>query len=104
MNSGLRQSDLDEIILVMKQFPAVEQAILFGSRAKGTFKRGSDVDIAIKGRDIDHEIVIKLLFQLNEESSLPYFFDIVHYEEISEKALQEHIDRVGQSIYHRRPQ
>ncbi len=99
MDFGLRQADLDAIVRVLKQFSAVEQAILFGSRAKGTYKKGSDIDIAIKGKNIGHEVVSALAFQLNEESVLPYFFDVVHFEGISEKALLEHIERVGQSIY-----
>jgi len=99
MDFGLRQADLEEIDHILKQFPAIEEAFLFGSRAKGTFKSGSDVDIAIKGESVDHDVVAKLLFQLNEESALPYFFDVIHYEEISEKALLEHVDRVGRPIY-----
>jgi uncharacterized protein len=43
----------------------------------------------------------KAMLGLNEESSLPYFFDIVHYEQISEQELTEHIDRVGMLIYKR---
>jgi hypothetical protein len=46
-------------------------------------------------------VVAALSFLLNEESATPYFFDVVHFEEISEKALLEHINRVGQSIYPR---
>jgi hypothetical protein len=44
---------------------------------------------------------MKLSFLLNEESATPYFFDVVHFEEISEKELLEHINRVGQCIYSR---
>ncbi|SHO50995.1 hypothetical protein [Desulfopila aestuarii] len=58
-----------------------------------------DIDIAIKGRAIEQSCVSGLSYALNEESSLPYFFDIIHYESISEKALIEHIDRVGCQIY-----
>ena len=101
MNFGLRQQDLDEIIRTLEKFPLVEEAIIFGSRAKGTFKKGSDIDIAIKGKGIDHELVASLSFLLNEESAMPYFFDIVHFEEISEKELIAHINRVGQCLFSR---
>ena len=101
MDFGLRQQDLTEIIRILQRFPAVEEAVIFGSRAKGNFKKGSDIDIAVKGKAIGYEAVASLSFLLNEESATPYFFDIVHFEEISEKALIEHINRVGQCIYSR---
>ena len=101
MNFGLRQQDLDEIVGILQRFPAVEEAVIFGSRAKGNFKKGSDIDIAIKGKAIGRETVASLSFLLNEESATPYFFDIVHFEGISEKALLEHVNRVGQCIYSR---
>ena len=101
MDFGLRQQDLDEIIHILQRFPVIEEAIIFGSRAKGNFKKGSDIDLAVRGKGIDHEVVASLSFLLNEESATPYFFDIVHFEEISEKELLEHINRVGQCIYSR---
>jgi uncharacterized protein len=99
MRYGLRQGDIDEILHVLGQFPQIEEAMVFGSRAKGNFKPGSDVDIAIKGQAIDRSCVAGLSFFLNEETSLPYFFDIVHYEEITEEELARHIDRVGKVLY-----
>jgi len=104
MDTGLRPQDLKEIIEILKAGSAVDEAILFGSRAKGNYKQGSDVDIAIKGTEIDHQLVAMLNFQLNEDSAMPYFFDIVHYEGIMETALKEHIDRVGLCIYARHDQ
>jgi len=99
MNFGLQQGDLNEIVRILDTFPEIEEAILFGSRAKGTFKKGSDIDIAVKGTGIDDQVVTSLSYLLNEESSLPYFFDIVHLDILSEQALRAHIDRVGKRIY-----
>lgn len=101
MNFGLRQQDLAEIIATLKKFPAVEEAIIFGSRAKGNYKKGSDVDIAVKGARITHDVVLAISFALNEDSGMPYFFDIVHFEEITEKELLDHITRVGQGVFSR---
>ena len=101
MDFGLRQQDIDEIIRVLKGFPTIMEAVIFGSRAKGNQKKGSDVDIAIKGDDIDHSVVASLAFLLNEESASPYFYDIVHFEMLSEKELVGHINRVGKCIYSR---
>jgi predicted nucleotidyltransferase len=101
MDFGLREQDVAEIIRILQQFSVVEEAIIFGSRAKGNFKKGSDIDIAVKGKGIDHNVVASLSFLLNEETLTPYFFDIVHFEEISGKELIEHINRVGQCLYSR---
>ena len=101
MNHGLRQRDIEEIVQALRRFPEIDEALLFGSRAKGNYKPGSDVDIAIKGRKIKHSCVVDLSFFLNEESLLPYFFDIVHYEGITERELTQHIDRVGKLLYAR---
>lgn len=101
MKFGLRQQDIAEIIDTLKQYPAIEEAIIFGSRAKGNYKKGSDIDIALKGESLEYDMISALSFYLNEESSLPYYFDVVHFEEISEKKLTEHINRVGCLFYSR---
>lgn len=95
---GLKNSDLKIIYKALNSCPNVKEAILFGSRAKGTENPGSDVDIALKGNDL-REVTFKLSGYLNEESPLPYYFDIIDYHSIQNKDLIEHIDRVGKSIY-----
>ena len=95
MSYGLLDQDIEIISQAINKFPEISQAILFGSRAKGNYKTGSDVDLAIKGTDINHETVSGLSFMLNEELALPYFFDIIHYEKITEPKLIQHIERVG---------
>ena len=99
MDFGLRRQDIAEIINIFRQFPAVEEAWIFGSRAKGTYKKGSDIDIAIKGREIDHKLVMALSSRFNEETSMPYFFDIVHYDALTDPELRAHIDRVGKRFF-----
>ncbi len=99
MNTGLSRQDHSEIIAILRKFPTIEEAIVFGSRAKGNYKQGSDVDLAIKGHDINHEVVASLSYLLNEESAMPYFFDVVHLDELTEKDLAGHIQRVGVRIY-----
>ena len=99
MDFGLQSDDLDEIVKIFQQYQAVEEAIIFGSRAKGNYRKGSDIDIAIKGKDIGYDDVTSLSFAFNEESTMPYYFDIVHFEAISETALIDHINRVGRRIF-----
>ena len=72
---------------------------MFGSRALGTYKAASDVDLAIFGTAVSRDSASKLKFEIEEESYLPYFFDVVSYNNISNADLKEHIDRHGMTIY-----
>ena len=99
MNYGLKQRDIDYLITALKQFPEIEIAIIFGSRAKGNYKPASDLDIVVKGERIADNTILKLLDLLEEELPLPYFIDVLHYEKINNKELKEHIDRVGKVFY-----
>lgn len=98
MDTGLTAADINRITAAIKQFPEIEAAVIFGSRAKDTYKKASDVDLAIKGRDVSPDIIQRLSFLLNEELPLPYYFDVVHYESLENQLLVEHIDRVGKSV------
>jgi len=97
---GLKENDLEEIISILREHKEVEEALVFGSRAKGNHKNGSDVDIALKGK-ITFEIVSHISFLLNEETAMPYRFDVLNYNTIRNKELTEHIDRTGISFYQR---
>ena len=89
---GLSQAELESIQRVCKEVD-IKRAILFGSRAKGNYKKGSDIDLAVIGDEK------KLSYILNEETTLPYFFDVINFNKITNKNLLEHIKRVGQIIY-----
>lgn len=94
---GLKDGDIETIIAVLKKYSQVEQALIFGSRAKGNYKPGSDVDIVLKG-DV-YDITTEISFSLNEESILPYKFDVLDYNSISNENLIDHINRVGIVFY-----
>lgn len=99
MSFGLKDSDIEYIRNAMKRFKEIEKAVIFGSRAKGNFKAASDVNIAIYGEKINFDVLSKLHAILEEESPMPYFFDIIDYSHLNHKELKEHIDRVGKIIY-----
>jgi uncharacterized protein len=98
---GLMQSDLAAIKDILSQHSSVENARIFGSRAKGTHHVGSDVDIALAGQTLTFEAVQHIAYLLNEETIMPYRFDIVDYNAITNPAVTEHIDRVGVELYRR---
>jgi predicted nucleotidyltransferase len=96
---GLSNSDLKDIIAIFKKKQEIIDLILFGSRAKGTFETGSDIDLAIKGENLKQNDFLDLLIDL-DNLNLPYRFDLVIYERINSKPLLEHINRVGISLYY----
>ncbi|MBU1822949.1 MAG: nucleotidyltransferase domain-containing protein [Bacteroidetes bacterium] len=96
---GLLEADLTTIIQTLRKYPSVESAYLFGSRAKGDFRKGSDVDIALKGKALNFETLSQISYWLNEETTMPYRFDIVNYHSVHNDALLAHIDRIGLELY-----
>ena len=98
MGHGLKERDIENINKASRTFPEIERHHP-GFHAGQIHKNASDVDLAIKGKSITDKTTKRLSSKLNEELPLPYFIDIVHYESIRNKALIEHIDRVGEVIY-----
>lgn len=99
MMYGLSDKDLDMLIKAVNEFPEIEETVIFGSRALGNYKKGSDVDLALKGSAISKRTVLGLSDLLNEVYPLPYFFDIVHYDIIKNPNLIKHIDDHGVVLY-----
>ena len=101
MKFGLSDTEVNTIESVLKGFPGIRSAIIYGSRAKGTNRPGSDIDIALMtDTDFTQDELLKLLHEF-DESNLPYLFDITEYAAIRNTDLKDHIDRVGKSIYQR---
>lgn len=99
MPYGFTEPQFAKLVNSFSEIPGIQSAILFGSRAKGNYHTGSDVDIALKGDNLQLSDVLKILNFL-EESEIPYTFDIIIYHSISSKELLEHINRAGIVIYH----
>jgi predicted nucleotidyltransferase len=96
---GLSTLDMDDVERAITSVPEIEKVVVFGSRAKGTFRPGSDVDLALWGRSLDHDALLELGVRLNQEGFLPYHFDLVEYQTIENQALRDHIDRRGIVIF-----
>jgi predicted nucleotidyltransferase len=94
---GFKSGDLETIVQTFAKFPEIKKAVIFGSRAKGNYQSGSDVDIAVWA--ISNEPIWQLSGILNDEILLPYKFDIVNYDAIDNGELKEHINRAGVEIY-----
>ncbi len=101
MITGLSEKQIKEITVQLVSFTNIYKAAVFGSRAMGNSKPGSDVDIAIWGVGIGPIEAKNLAIRLNEYTSLPYKFDVVAYDAISDNALKEHINAVGKVFFER---
>jgi predicted nucleotidyltransferase len=91
---GLSPKELENLKNVFKKFDDIKEVILFGSRALGTHKTASDIDLAIKG-NVDINTLSKLKYTLEEDTNLPYFFDVVIYDNLDNSELKKHIDEFG---------
>lgn len=101
MKYGLSEAQLREIINFIAQYPEVETAVLFGSRALGTYKEASDVDIALQGEKVNFSLAAKMKFNIEEDTYLPFFFDFIAYPGITNDELKKHIDDKGIVIFRR---
>ena len=94
---GLSAEVLAAITNCLRQFPDIVWAKIYGSRAKGNYQRGSDIDIAFSS-PIDCSA--DLLEALDNQPT-PYLFDVTHYESLKHEDLKAHIERVGVVFYER---
>jgi len=95
---ALTDSELQTLRDVFSRFSDISEVILFGSRARGTHRPSSDVDLALKGKNLSIDTLAKLRYILEEETNLPYFFDIVIYDRVENEALKREIDEGGEKI------
>lgn len=94
---GLSPETLAAIDACLRRYPDLVWVKVYGSRAKGTYRRGSDIDLAF-GSPTDRSA--ELLAALDDLPT-PYRFDVTHYESLRHTGMKEHIDRVGVVILNR---
>jgi predicted nucleotidyltransferase len=100
---GIAEFSYSQIIGAVEAFPEIERVVLFGSRAMGNAKTGSDIDLAIYGHKVTRETASRLSAELNEHRPIPYYVDILVYAEMSHEGLKRHIDEHGRELYRRHP-
>ena len=97
---GLSAETLAKINSVIAQHPEVESVILYGSRAKGNYRNGSDIDITLTGSALTHRIMLRIDDEI-DDLLLPYLFDISIFSHIDNSDLVDHIHRCGIPLYRR---
>ncbi|MBI5694966.1 MAG: nucleotidyltransferase domain-containing protein [Nitrospirae bacterium] len=100
MTFGLKDSTIERIRGVFANHPEVEKAVLYGSRAKGTYKNGSDIDLTLHGDGLTLQTMNSIANEI-DDLMLPYMFDLSIYSDIKDPDMLEHIERVGVVFYER---
>jgi predicted nucleotidyltransferase len=96
---GLRNKDMDYMLSLFQKIEAIEKVILYGSRATGLHERGSDVDLAIAGKEVKFTEIAEIHHLLENESPTLLAFDVLHYDTLKNEKLKGYIDKEGIVIY-----
>ena len=98
MKYGLSERTLQKIQSVLSRYPQVEKAILYGSRAAGTYRNGSDIDLTLCGEALTHSVLSRIDTEL-DDLLLPYTIDLSIFHQIDNPAMVEQIQRIGIDFY-----
>ncbi len=98
MPYGLPDETLARIRSVFAAHPEIEKAVLYGSRAKGNFRAGSDIDLCLVGEAVSLAQQLRIESEL-DDLLLPYKIDLSRFHALDNPALTDHIRRVGVTVY-----
>ena len=100
MRYGLSEETIEKICGILAQHPAIEKVILYGSRAKGTFRPGSDIDLSLQGATLTLKELGDIVSEI-DDLLLPYTIDLLIFDTLDHVNLRDHIERVGKIFYER---
>lgn len=95
---GLTKQCIETLSAIFSKYPDILEIRLFGSRAKGTYHPGSDIDMAIMNKGVQSKTIQRVLSDC-EDSNLPYSVDLIDYNTLTNLELKKHIERVGVLFY-----
>jgi len=99
MKYGLSERTLSTLDSIFRKYPGIKEVILYGSRAKGNYRGGSDIDLSIKaGSEFTFAELLRIAGDF-DDSDMPYLVDVSIYEDLSNPDLKAHIDRVGKVLF-----
>lgn len=98
MKFGLSDSVIVELQDVFRRHKNISKVLIFGSRAKGNYREGSDIDLVAIGNNLDYKQIIKILTEI-DDLELLYSVDLLDYSKIIGTPIGDHINRVGQVFY-----
>ena len=95
---GLSDDTVRDLCSIFRRYKNISKVIIFGSRAKGNYRPGSDIDLALVGDGIDCREIMCILDDI-DDTGLLYKVDLLDYASISGNPIGRHIDRVGKIFY-----
>lgn len=98
MKFGLSDTVIKELQDVFRRHANIRKVLIFGSRSKGNYRAGSDIDLAVIGSDVDYNLLLDILCEI-DDLDLLYSVDLLDYQQKKGTPLGDHIDRVGQVFY-----
>ena len=98
MRFGLSETVIKELQEVFRHHANIEKVLIFGSRSKGNYRAGSDIDLAVIGKDVDYNQLLDIICEI-EDLELLYSVDLLDYQKKKGTPIGDHIDRVGQIFY-----
>lgn len=98
--SGLSEATQLQLIEILQRHPLIEKVVIYGSRAMGNFKPGSDIDLTIIGEELGLKDLLKIQSDL-DDLLLPYKIDLSLFHQLDNVGLKDHIQRVGKVFYSR---
>lgn len=98
MKFGLSDTVIKELQDVFRRHANIRKVLIFGSRSKGSYRAGSDIDLAVVGTGIDYNQLLSILCEI-EDLDLLYKVDLLDYQKKVGTPIGDHIDRVGQIFY-----
>lgn len=98
MRFGLSDTVIRELQDVFRRHANIEKVLIFGSRSKGNYRAGSDIDLAVVGKDIDYNLLLTLQCEIDDLEML-YSIDLLDYQKQKGTPIGDQIDRVGQVFY-----
>ena len=98
MRFGLSDTVIKELQDVFRRHANIKKVLIFGSRSKGNYREGSDIDLAVVGNNIDYNQLLSILCEI-DDLGLLYSVDLLDYTKKKGTPIGDHIDRVGQVFY-----
>ena len=98
MNFGLSEDVIAKFKSVFWKYPEIEEVVIYGSRAKGNYREGSDIDITLVGKNVTEQTRSSVWLDLDDLDT-PYLIDLSVFNNLSSKSLVEHILRAGKTFY-----
>jgi predicted nucleotidyltransferase len=98
MRFGLSDTVIQELQDVFRRHANIRKVLIFGSRSKGNYRAGSDIDLALIGTGIDYRQILDISLEI-DDLGLLYSIDLLDYQSKAGTPIGDHIDRVGQVFY-----